>query len=212
MFKKLMIAGALTLASLSAQAELVEYDWVAQGDGDVTLDTGTGKLWLDLDVTKGMSIDAAANAIANNADYAGWRLPTLEEIQTLASNTFTVVKSSPDGEHLGVGVDASEIESHAVMGRPTPDITYGIYEVGGHSKLFGSGKHGLYFNYTRAYGTHMGSNYDGVYLVSDSISISRDANMIQQEYGIGVEDVSAPLGLSMAGLLLGAAGWRRRSV
>lgn len=43
MKKTIIFVAAMFLISAPTQAELLEYDWKSFGDGDITLDTKTGK-------------------------------------------------------------------------------------------------------------------------------------------------------------------------
>lgn len=78
------IAALACLAfSVGANADLVSMDRSSPGDGEITLDTQTGLMWLDLALS-------APNAIAfDNAFTAdGWRVATLAQVQTLIGNHF----------------------------------------------------------------------------------------------------------------------------
>lgn len=72
------------LMSLGANAALVSTDWKTAGDGKATLDTQTGIEWLDLSVTDGLTIGQVKSLLPTT--YAGWRLPTPEEVFTMLSN------------------------------------------------------------------------------------------------------------------------------
>jgi len=71
---------ASALLALPAQAELVEIDLLAPGDGLITRDTETGLDWLDLDgVTTGLSYDAIQGG-AGGWLASGWRYATEAEV------------------------------------------------------------------------------------------------------------------------------------
>ena len=92
---------ALALAGVAfagtAQATLVERDLAAPGDGLVTLDTGTGLLWLDLNLSVPWAVDAS-----NVYTGAGWSPASLAQVQTLIGNHFGA--SVTDGQRHTVPV------------------------------------------------------------------------------------------------------------
>lgn len=191
---KKIIAASLMVLSMSASAEMVEYDWKVEGDGDVTLDAQTGKLWLDLDVTKMMSINDVKAELANGTSLSGWRLPTYEEMQELAGNIYGMIQASPNAGFNNTYADDSEKAEHYLFGRPQEPYTYGLYELNGGSYLFGSSMddrfdNGVYFNYQFSADLNHERVYEGVYLVSDDQSVSMDANIMSAG---GSTDVSAP--------------------
>lgn len=79
-----VLASALALALGSAQAELVSVDYLAEGDGLLTLDSRTGLKWLDFTATTGLS------ASQINSGIGGWnssfRFATENEATQLLSN------------------------------------------------------------------------------------------------------------------------------
>lgn len=98
-----MLALALAGAALSgtAQATLVERDLAAPGDGLVTLDTGTGLLWLDLN----LSVSWAVNSSNIHTD-AGWSPASLAQVQTLIASHFG--SAVTDGQRHTVPVAAAQ--------------------------------------------------------------------------------------------------------
>ncbi len=215
MIKKALIATTLTLAAASAQAELVEYDWETQGDGAVTLDTKTGNIWLDLKMTANMSINEVKSLVQNDARFAGWRMPTVDEIETLSANIFG---TTPGTNYASTNITPSGLsaqtvekmkEEHLSIGYARYDTyMYGIYEKNSVSYLFGSGVNGVFLNYRRADSLDWNGSYDGVYLVSTDYNTSYDAVSINER--MGASDVSAPMALGAFGILLGLAGMRLR--
>lgn len=77
---------AVSLFSATANAELVERDWNNEGDGLITLDTVSGKKWLDLTVTDGMSINSVSELLSST--YVGWGLATQSDIDELMEGYF----------------------------------------------------------------------------------------------------------------------------
>lgn len=87
---------ALSSVSSVAQAAFVDVDWKTEHDSHVTLHQETGKEWLDLSLTKNMSINEVSAQLGAGGLFEGWRLPTAEEVNTLMSSLFP---------YLNIGVD-----------------------------------------------------------------------------------------------------------
>jgi hypothetical protein len=207
MIKKTLLAATLLAATGAAQAELVEYDWETQGDGAVTLDTKTGNIWLDLKMTADMSINEVKSLVQNDVRFAGWRMPTVNEVRELAGNIFNIDPTIRDTASIKISEESKT--EHALMGAPIGNYVYGIYENEGGTNLFGSSVNGLFLNYvwdSRSLG--WSRNYEGVYLVSTDYNTSYDAVSINER--MGASDVSAPMALGAFGILLALAGMRLR--
>lgn len=179
----LKIAAASLLIALSSatSADLLEFDWQTQGDGDVTLDTDSGKLWLDLDVTAFQSIDSVRLRLQNDPALSYWRIPTLTEIYTLASNSFSDI-TDPTKLIYNGRATAQETANFSVFGQAVNNsgYTYGFYDNNGTSQLLGSDYGGGYYlNYQLGNNTAYKRVYEGVYLVSDNYSVSIDESAIR---------------------------------
>jgi hypothetical protein len=209
MIKKTLLAATLLAVTSAAQAELVEFDWETAGDGNVTLDTQSGNIWLDLDITGNMTINEVKSLVDSDLRFAGWRLPTTEEVHELAANIFNVDASK---NYHGVKTISNEDKiEHALFDYPyTTSSVYGLYEKDGGSYLFGSGNNGLYLNHPFAYHLDYKRVYEGVYLVSTDYNTAYDAVSINERMNSGISDVSAPVALGTFGLILGLAGMRLR--
>lgn len=85
---KMTILSALLLGTFSANAALVSTDWKSAGDAKATLDTATGLEWLDLSHTLGNSMAEVQSTLSTT--FAGWRLPTKQEVNQLLSGLFTL--------------------------------------------------------------------------------------------------------------------------
>ena len=202
MFKKITLITALALSPIAANADLLEFDWQTQGDGDVTLDTDSGKLWLDLDVTGNESIDGVRLRLQNDPTLSQWRIPTLDEIYTLASNSFSVI-DDPSVRYMEDTISIEEDKAFSILGQVVPGYTYGLYDNNGNSHLLGSGPNGLFLNYKWANGTTFNRRYEGVYLVSDSYSVSIDETAINSTASAYNASSPAVIGaLSLFGLAL----------
>lgn len=89
MFKKALLVSALSLGfSGFAQAELVQGDWLTDGDGLSTLDTRTGKEWLNLSQTVGMSLSEVTAAL--EGELSGWELAGVDDVMELAYSQFEI--------------------------------------------------------------------------------------------------------------------------
>tara|TARA_Y100001956_G_scaffold82394_2_gene103122 strand:- start:7592 stop:8218 length:627 start_codon:yes stop_codon:yes gene_type:complete len=178
MFKRALLVASLIFAS-SANAELVSYDWLTEGDGDVTLDTNTGKLWLDLDVTSDTRWSVINHYIENDARYSGWRFATADEVMTLANNIF------PEDGAATTSIN-EQLNEHRMMGFSyewnTGHYTGGFYVNGDVFSTF-------YSNYSgsiqKAGGTGVSSTsnpksvFYGFYLVSDDANVSIDSDDLE---------------------------------
>tara|TARA_Y100000310_G_scaffold338147_1_gene427024 strand:- start:804 stop:1517 length:714 start_codon:yes stop_codon:yes gene_type:complete len=79
MFKKIFLVAAVCCGfSGFAQAEFVTGDWLEDGDNQAILDTRTGKEWLNMDHTEGMTVSEVKHAL--NGELSGWRIAEYEEI------------------------------------------------------------------------------------------------------------------------------------
>jgi len=207
MIKKTLLAATLLATTGAAQAELVEYNWKAAGDGNVTLDTQSGNIWLDLELTADMSINDTKSLVENDSRFSGWRLPTLEEIHELAVNTFNI---DPSIRHAGTqDISGFQRTQHALFGYNTT-YTYGLYEDNKGSYLFGTNANGLYLNFYQSNTLDYKTPSRGVYLVSTDYNTTYDAVSINERMNSSISNVSAPIALGALGLMLGIAGMRLR--
>lgn len=215
------------LFSTSAQAGFVATDWQATGDGKATLHTETGLEWLDLKQTGGKSINDVKALLGTT--YAGWRLPTFNEIYTMASAMFPVIKNNPgttiSGSYLG-----ADTASFQLFGANVGYYTYGLYEKNGYTYFFGAhtptpdpgptAYTTTYFDYYYDSNLNWKRVYEGVFLVSDGgvtlSSINNPAlNINNPSAPVNTtppvpqpSDVSAPLTISV--LLMGIFAFRRQ--
>lgn len=84
MFKKLLSTTllALSLTSISANAELTKTDWQSTGDNKVIFDTNTGLEWLENSYAGG-SIQSVVNRMVKGGDLEGWTFATPEQVLNL---------------------------------------------------------------------------------------------------------------------------------
>lgn len=218
MFMKSAIAVIFTLMSISSHAALISTDWKTTNDKLATLDTETGIEWLDLTQTIGKSISTVQSQL--DTLYVGWRLPTYDEMKTLAGVLFPVTKNNPDAYYGWTGIQRSEYDTHRVLfGSTGPTNVYGLYQKNGFTNLLGSHDSAvMFFNFQRQTGLTYSSATEAVYLVSDGGTTMSSINNPQLNINNPnapvnqvAADVSAPLALGVMGLLLLISGSRRKS-
>jgi hypothetical protein len=165
------------LMSLGANASLVPTDWKAANDGKATLDTQTGIEWLDLSVTDGLTIGQVKSLLSTT--YAGWRLPTQEEVLTMLSHAMTMFSYSQISStvQLGTsGIPQSAEQFVNLFGETHKEANrrgaYGRYEtatgrvpVAGVDIFYGANQRTI--TYTTIDASGDAPVYYGVYLVSD---------------------------------------------
>lgn len=222
--KKILTVPAFAIAlqfSSGANAELVSTDYLSNGDDLVTLDTNTGLEWLDLTVTKYMSMASASSAFVGDSTQTGWRLPTEEEVAILFRSVFypdittenyggTVVNTDDISRIASIanmlgtsGVSGNAYFTLGLHNSSSGVAASGFYKVGNNQE--GSGSYVAYENW-------MAGNLSvtikdpsiGVWLVSDggaSFGSVNDPN-ISQYQDSAVSDVPAPAILSGLGFLL----------
>lgn len=86
---------ALTLAASPAKAVLVSQSDGVFGTDSVTLDTGTGLKWLDVNLSVNRSFNDVSGQFGAGGDFQGWRYATGAEVRNLiVSNTVPLAGSS----------------------------------------------------------------------------------------------------------------------
>lgn len=201
----LSIAVAGALFAGAAQAELVEFDLASAGDGQVTLDTNSGLMWLDLTVTGGKSISQVKGMLANG-ELDGWRLPTTQEVYDLALSTFSTLEDTSI-THTYAPTAAEDVEQFALMGQNVSYYTYGQYEIDGKGTYL-MGTFPDVFILNHKLGTNdtqqVNRSYDGVFLVSTNYDMAISG--FEMKDAVSASDVPAPLaiaGLALMGLFAG---------
>lgn len=145
----------LALFSGVANAGFIETDWKTQGDRLAILEQETGLEWLDLTQTKNKTFNQVMSEL--DTTYAGWRLPTVDELRRLMSNYFSSVNvesgrvrtgdinvletfekwvselgspSSTNNYALGMYIDANGVLRVTGVYRPTPSSSPELYGLG----------------------------------------------------------------------------------
>ena len=132
--KRIWLTAMLTLAvwlAPAVRAELVSQDYLAPGDGLLTLDSQTGLRWLDVSATQGLS----ANQILAGA--GGWnshfRYATYAELSTLFEHAGLPNLAGPDGATRALSTaEANALYPFArdfnlLLNTAAPVSTSGIY-------------------------------------------------------------------------------------
>lgn len=94
---------ALALATAPAQATLVSQSDVVFGADSVTLDTGTGLRWLDVDISVNRSFNDVSGQFGAGGDFEGWRYATGAEVLNLIVSNTVPLAGSPTPGSLTVG-------------------------------------------------------------------------------------------------------------
>lgn len=90
---------ALALAAAPAQAILVSQSDTVFGADSVTLDTGTGLEWLDVNTSVNRSFNDVSGQFGAGGDFQSWRYATGAEVLNLiVSNTVPLAGASSPGE------------------------------------------------------------------------------------------------------------------
>ncbi len=89
MLKKLARTLGLATLLLSASTQalpIVQADAFSAGDNKAALETSTGLVWMDFGVNSHRTFSDVVSSL--DTDYAGWRLPTIAEVDHLWTNLF----------------------------------------------------------------------------------------------------------------------------
>jgi MYXO-CTERM domain-containing protein len=224
-FKNTLIAATLLLSITSAQAALVHTDWKTAGDQQATLSEETGLEWLKMQNTANMSINQIKSQL--DTTYAGWRLPTNEEVGDLVTAHFSTMTLSASRTSSGEETSVAQGNSwltfmSATYTSASVGTSYGLHTDGSNSGSLTGG-----YTYTDPISTHVYNDdrnpgytldyahvYYGVYLVSDggtTLSSQLDPSINANNANAPVSDVSAPALLGLMGLGLFGFAARRRS-
>ncbi|MFQ3188929.1 MAG: hypothetical protein ACI936_000049 [Paraglaciecola sp.] len=217
---------AITLASMSASAQLIPTDWKSTGDKLATLDESTGIEWLDLTQTVNMSIDTAENHLSGR--FEGWRLPTRSEVTQLMVNAFPSQAAFVQGAgNLGVTNRTTDNEAdnfRLLLGtthsNSNGEYTHGIFknDPGGQYSVLKSGAYdkrdnnyvSLSSNTNIINDTSWSASSYGVYLVSDGGTTQSSLNDPSLNANNANAPSSVPLPATAALLGLGLLGFGAR--
>lgn len=234
--KALSVVLAVTFSSL-ASAELVERDYLTQGDGHISYDTQTGLEWLDFSYTKGMSI---YNYLQN--PVSDFRVANYDELTTMFNNALGfpegtsekfnyMGKSSEDAVLMNNFIDT--FGNHDYSNAGVLEYFYGRYyvEIDGHQT---SGLGGVvqrmrdgsvteqYYTVSQGQGSSLGyrNNSQGLFLVRgtpqeynpEQGGSSGDINNGGSNNLEEASNVSVSTGVgALLGLSVMGAGFRRKN-
>jgi hypothetical protein len=219
---------AITLASMSASAQLISTDWKNTGDKLATLDESTGIEWLDLTQTDNMSIDTAESLLSSR--FEGWRLPTRSEVTQLMVNAFPSEASLVQGANAWGRTNTTtdnEADNFRLLFGTTYayskyDYTRGMFknDPGGQYSVLNSGVNDrnyddritLFSNASWTVDTSYSNHYMGVYLVSDggTTQSSRNDPSLNANNANAPSSVPLPATAALLGLGLLGFGARRK--
>lgn len=225
--KYTLFASAFAFSTL-ANAEFASTDLFEVGDGLSTLHKETGLEWMDLSLTAGMSIANVQNQLDTN--YAGWRLPTVAEVEYLFSSQFpnhseniannggawsqsdsdTYNKVSVFSEFFGYIKTSSTITTLLGLSLNDEQGTRGGYDVlnSGYYKYNDGSERSVVFGLQSNFTSESNANINfsstsfGVYLVNDGgISINSKENPSINQGALNV-----PLAYSFLGVAFSLLG------
>ena len=241
--KKTIALSALTaslMLPISAHAGFVTVDWQSVGDKSATLHEETGKEWLDLSLTDGMSISNVMSQLGEGGTFAGWRLPTFDEVMELIEGYSTydftdTTATISSGSSTWTTRATGWINLFGITVRPVDSsngITHslglfldasGVVQRGGASLRNSFGNKTGYFyggDDLATFTDNSASATYGVFLVSDGgVTLSSqqnpELNINNPDAPINNQtptDVTSPLAAGSLGLLLLSAFRRRKKV
>jgi hypothetical protein len=143
--KKIMVGVALSVCALSAQAGFVSSDWKVSSDRKAVLHEETGVEWLKLNQTDGQSVDYVLSQLGQGGAYAGWRMPTADEIDVLLASFY------PD---FGADEPFQRYSSRGYDDRFWPEHLRFRDVMGGTQYILGSNQYGTYYR-SFALGFHL---------------------------------------------------------
>ena len=112
-FMKTVLTGILFLGlASSANALLIEADYINSGDGLITVDTVTGLEWLDLTETDGMSFNMVEAELLVGGSLFGYRYATLGEVYQLWDNAGINTVGLPNPAGSGTSGPEPSIENY----------------------------------------------------------------------------------------------------
>lgn len=195
---KALILSALIGLSLSrsAYADLIEADYLVEGDNLAVYDTLTQKTWLDLTVTNGMSVNQFLLAQGEGM-YAGWRMPSFEEVEALfftyaVDDGVTEIALGQFHSMTGIAAPYGTELMAATFGTESANASpYGLVDLGTYYSVFGpSGQWGFHYG-SGTYDADSNASNAGIFLVYDDSAIEADVNL--SSFGL------ATLGLMLLG-------------
>jgi hypothetical protein len=204
--QKLFALSVISLASMSASAELISTDWKVSGDAKAALDTVSGKEWLSLNETSGYAYNNIQELI--QTEFINWRLGTEAEVAELMFNTFGALPYYNGSAVLGGGQYDNEQSFRNTLGYSYSNTmsiglvysdTYDHLGISGFTKGSNSG----YAYNTEVNHSHRSSGWEeaGIFLVSDGGTTLSSINdpSINANANVPLPATAALLGLGLLG-------------
>jgi hypothetical protein len=225
LLSKIFAVSAIALASMSANAELVQTDWKVAGDSLATLDDESGLEWLDVSETLNRSYNSVAESL--DGEYAGWRLPTQNEVVELFAHAFPGYGNNITG-YYSSGTRYNELHKfEALFGYAATGNQrriHSLYEKNGQLVYAGTYSYN-YGNNIKLQGTDESVNRDwhltgtsaafNTFLVSDggtTISSINDPSLNINNANAPINNVPLPATAALLGLgLLGFSARRKKN-
>lgn len=146
--KKFFLAAAISTTAVSAQAGAVFGDWKVSGDNNAILHEEAGIEWLRLNETDGMSVNYVLSQTGAGGEFAGWRMPTADEVSTFIGSFYPDYDTSQEyRRYSSQGYDDRFWPEH----RRYRDV------IGETAYRTGTNQYGTYYQ-SLSFGYHLDSN------------------------------------------------------
>lgn len=206
LFKSVFGVAFVAILTLGqAHAEFIHQDYASSGDNLVTYQTETNLQWLNLVVTSGLTIEEAIGKTGGGGEFAGWRLATDAEVESLMQSMFPSRQFDGDVVTTKVAFQATQAEAtnwaswFGTVGTSASWLSFGQYYRAETGQLLFSGlRKMLATTAYEDYGVYATGlipiTTAGVFLVkTGNTNVEQDGNL---------NDVPVPLFSSALGLML----------
>jgi hypothetical protein len=103
LLSKILAVSAITIASMSANAEIITSDWKVEGDNGTVLDTNSGITWLQLNHTT-VGMQTVLDRMVAGGSLEGWSFANRAQIDSLWANGIGYVYQNmnkvPSGRYV----------------------------------------------------------------------------------------------------------------